>query len=191
MIALSKLAEQVNQALPQTQCRRCTYEDCAAYARAIASDGAPINQCPPGGEEGIARLAAVTGRAVIPLSTAHGTEGPLLVARINEAACIGCRLCVDVCPVDCVVGASKLMHSVVEGLCTGCELCVPVCPVDCISLHAVDAHKAGWTAWSQAQADQARERYAWHRQRGERDRSERDAALAAKGSARAKLSAAP
>lgn len=190
MIAHTSLAERINAALPQTQCRRCTYDDCRAYASAIADDGAPINQCPPGGEDGVARLAAITGRPVIALSAAHGVEGPLRLARIDEAACIGCTLCVDVCPVDCVVGAPKVMHGVIESLCTGCELCLPVCPVDCIAMHPADARKTGWQAWSPAQADQARERYAWHLQRIERDRSERDAALAAKGSARAKLSAA-
>ncbi len=191
MIDHAELAEKINAALPQTQCRRCTYDDCRAYATAIAAGLAPINQCPPGGQEGIERLARITGRPMIALSAEHGVEGPLRIARIAEAACIGCTLCVDVCPVDCIVGAPKVMHGVIEALCTGCELCLPACPVDCISLHTQRADKTGWQAWSPAQAKQARQRYAWHQRRGERDRSERDEALAAKASPRPKLSAAP
>jgi Na+-translocating ferredoxin:NAD+ oxidoreductase subunit B len=177
----ASLAELIDSALPQTQCTRCGYEDCRAYATAIADADAPINQCPPGGQEGVARLAAITGRPSMALSTAHGAEGPLRTARIDEAACIGCTLCIDACPVDCIVGAPKVMHGVIEPLCTGCELCLPACPVDCISMHTVDADRTGWSAWSSERAVQARERYAWHRSRGERDLAERDQALAAKG----------
>jgi Na+-translocating ferredoxin:NAD+ oxidoreductase subunit B len=187
----ASLAERINDALPQTQCKRCSYDDCRAYADAIAQGNAPINQCPPGGQEGVARLAAITGQATLPLSTQHGVEGPLRLARIDEAACIGCTLCVEVCPVDCVIGAPKVMHGVVEPLCTGCELCLPVCPVDCISMHAVDAAKSGWSAWSAAHAAQARERYASHRHRIERDRAERDSALEAKCKVRLNVSARP
>jgi Na+-translocating ferredoxin:NAD+ oxidoreductase subunit B len=187
----AELVDQIDAALPQTQCRRCTYDDCRAYAVAIAAGVAPINQCPPGGQEGVARLARITGRPVAALNPEHGTEGPLRLARIDEAACIGCTLCVDVCPVDCIVGAPKVMHGVIENLCTGCELCLPVCPVDCISMHAQDPEKTGWQAWGQALAKQARQRYAWHKRRGERDRVERDQALAAKGKGRPNLSAAP
>jgi Na+-translocating ferredoxin:NAD+ oxidoreductase subunit B len=179
------LVERIDQALPQTQCRRCGYDDCRAYAVAIADSGAPINQCPPGGQEGVLRLAAITGQAVTVLSAEHGNEGPLRVARIDEAACIGCTLCVDACPVDCIVGAPKLMHGVIERLCTGCDLCLPVCPVDCISMQPVSGERTGWQAWSEAQAAQSRERYAFHRFRIDRDRAERDQALAAKSRVRA------
>jgi Na+-translocating ferredoxin:NAD+ oxidoreductase subunit B len=189
VISSAKLTEPINNALPQTQCRRCGYDDCRAYATAIADGSAPINQCPPGGQEGIARLAAITGNTIVALSAPHGVEGPLRVARVEEAACIGCTLCVDVCPVDCLVGAPKVMHGVIESLCTGCELCLPVCPVDCITMHAVNVDKTGWQAWSPAQAQQARERYEWHQRRSERDRTERDQALDAKGSVRSTLTA--
>jgi Na+-translocating ferredoxin:NAD+ oxidoreductase subunit B len=177
------LAERIDQALPQTQCRRCGYDDCRAYAVAIADAGAPINQCPPGGAQGVARLAAITTRPVAALSAEHGNEGPLRVARIDEAACIGCTLCVEACPVDCIVGAPKVMHGVIERLCTGCDLCLPVCPVDCISMHAVSGERTGWQAWSEAQAEQSRERYTFHRVRIDRDRMEREQALAAKSRA--------
>jgi Na+-translocating ferredoxin:NAD+ oxidoreductase subunit B len=185
------LSARVDALLPQTQCTRCSYPDCRHYAEAIASGEAAINQCPPGGEEGIRRLAAVTARAVIPLNPEHGREGPRLLAVIDEAWCIGCTLCIKACPVDCIVGASKTMHTVIDAQCTGCELCVPACPVDCIELKPVTGAATGWAAWSQAQADEARARYAFHQLRTERDRRENDERLAAKAAEKlANLSAA-
>lgn len=174
------LADRIDAALPQTQCTRCGEPDCRRYAEAIAEGRAPINRCPPGGAEGIVRLAAVTGQPVLPLDPAHGAEGARQVAFVDEAWCIGCTLCIKACPVDCIVGAPRLMHTVIEPLCTGCELCVPACPVDCIVLEPATPGASGWAAWSAAQADQARERYHAHRWRVERDRRDHDARLAAK-----------
>jgi Na+-translocating ferredoxin:NAD+ oxidoreductase subunit B len=155
----------IDALLPQTQCTRCGYPDCRRYAEAIASGAAPINRCPPGGEEGVARLAGLLGVEPLPLDPAHGVEGPRLLAVIDEAWCIGCALCLKACPVDAIVGAAKQMHTVVDVDCTGCELCVPVCPVDCIGL--VPATRAtGWAAWSAPQAERARARYAAHQRRG-------------------------
>ena len=127
---LEALAQEIDAALPQTQYTRCGYPDCRAYAQAIASAQAAINQCPPGGQEGIARLAAITGQAEQPLSPDHGVQAPRAVAVIDEDWCIGCTLCQPVCPTDAIVGGNKLMHTVIERHCTGCELCIPVCPVD-------------------------------------------------------------
>ena len=149
----------LNDALPQTQCTRCGFPDCAAYARAIAEGQAAINQCPPGGQAGIERLAALTGQAVQPLNPEHGTEGPRHVAIIDEAWCIGCTLCIKACPTDAILGANKLMHTVIEPWCTGCELCIPVCPVDCISLENVTDVRTGWAAWSEQEARTSRARY--------------------------------
>ena len=146
-------------ALPQTQCTRCGFPDCAAYAQAIASGLAPINQCPPGGAEGVALLAQITGLPVLTLNPANGVEGPRAMAVIDEAWCIGCTLCIKACPVDAIMGSNKMMHTVIEAWCTGCELCVPVCPVDCISLENVTGSQSGWSAWSPAQAATARSRY--------------------------------
>lgn len=151
--------------MPQTQCTRCGYPDCATYARAIAEEGVPINQCPPGGSEGIARLAAITGQAPLPLSAEHGVEAPRTVAYIDEAWCIGCMLCIKACPTDAIVGSHKKMHTVVEPYCTGCELCIPVCPVDCIQLENASGNATGWAAWSGPLAQQARLRYQAHRER--------------------------
>ena len=134
---MTPLAARIHAALPQTQCTRCGYPDCAGYAQAVADGAAAINQCPPGGAEGIARLAALTQSATLPLNPTNGTEGPRSLAVIDEAWCIGCTLCIDACPTDAILGSNKLMHTVIEPYCTGCELCVPVCPVDCISLEPV------------------------------------------------------
>jgi Na+-translocating ferredoxin:NAD+ oxidoreductase subunit B len=153
-------AAQLLDALPQTQCTRCGYPDCAAYANAIAVAEAGINQCPPGGAEGVRRLAALTGLPATALDPAFGQEGPRSVVFIDEAWCIGCTLCIDACPTDAIVGSNKRMHTVIEDLCTGCELCLPVCPVDCIVLENASGTATGWAAWTAGQAQQARERYA-------------------------------
>ena len=160
------LAARIEAALPQTQCTRCGYADCAAYAHAIAAGDAGINQCPPGGAQGVARLAAITGLPVQALDPQYGVEGPRSVVVIDEDWCIGCTLCLDACPVDAIVGASKRMHTVVAEHCTGCELCIPVCPVDCIELvPAGDGNATGWVAWSPAQADNARMRHVQYQKR--------------------------
>jgi electron transport complex protein RnfB len=159
------LAERLDAALPQTQCTRCGYADCRAYAQAMASGQADINQCPPGGAEGIARLAAITGRDVVALNPAHGAAGPRKLMFVDEAWCIGCTLCIEACPVDCIVGAPKAMHTIIEDLCTGCELCLPACPVDCIGVEHATPGRSGWDAWSPADAERARVRYAVHRAR--------------------------
>lgn len=155
----------LNEALPQTQCTRCGFPDCAAYARAMAEGQAPINQCPPGGQEGIQRLSLLTGLPTLPLNPEHGTEGPRHVAIIDEAWCIGCTLCIKACPTDAILGANKLMHTVIEPWCTGCELCIPVCPVDCIALENVTDTRTGWAAWSAQEAQTAHTRYASRQKR--------------------------
>ena len=137
------LADRIEDVLPQTQCTKCGYDGCRPYAEAIAAGTADINQCPPGGAEGIARLSSVTGRKVIPLNPINGLERPRAVAYIDEALCIGCTLCIQACPVDAIVGAAKLMHTIVPDLCTGCDLCVNPCPVDCIVMYPV-TDTTGW-----------------------------------------------
>ncbi|HJV70012.1 electron transport complex subunit RsxB [Ideonella sp.] len=178
--AQAALAERLNDALPQTQCTRCGYPDCHGYAAAIATGEAGINQCPPGGAEGIARLAAIASSPVMALNPENGHEGPRGVAIIDESWCIGCTLCIKACPVDCIVGAAKKMHTVIEAECTGCELCLPACPVDCIAMAPVTGESSGWSAWSSAQAAQARERYAFRQRRLAREKRENDERLAAK-----------
>ena len=156
---MSSLADRINDALPQTQCTRCGYPDCKAYAQAIAHENAPINQCPPGGSKGIAVLAKLTQQAPVPLNPEHGVEAPMTVAVIDEAWCIGCTLCIKACPTDAILGSNKVMHTVIEAVCTGCDLCLPVCPVDCIEMVPVSGDKTAWAAWSPELATQARQRY--------------------------------
>lgn len=182
--APEELLAQIDATLPQTQCTRCGYPDCRAYAKAIATRAAPINQCPPGGQEGVRRLAALTGQPELPLNPDFGREGPLTVAVIDENWCIGCTLCIKACPTDAIVGSHKRMHTVLDAYCTGCDLCLPVCPVDCIRMQALSGEKTAWDAWSPAQADQARNRYAWHRQRLAREEQERLARNEAKAAAK-------
>ena len=170
----------LHAALPQTQCTRCGYPDCAAYARAIASGEAAINQCPPGGQDGVARLALITGLPALPLNAQHGTEGPRQIAIIDESWCIGCTLCIKACPTDAIVGSNKHMHTVIEPWCTGCELCIPVCPVDCIALENVTGERTGWAAWSQGEAETALNRYEARKVRLVREASEHDARQVAK-----------
>jgi len=124
----------IDALLPQTQCTRCGYPTCRAYAEAIAANRADIDRCPPGGAEGIAAMAALLGVAPKPLDPSTGVEGPPLVAVIDEDICIGCTKCIQACPVDAIVGASKVMHTILVDECTGCELCIPPCPVDCIRM---------------------------------------------------------
>lgn len=125
------LVEKVNGLLPQTQCGQCGYPGCRPYAAAIVEEDAPVNLCPPGGEDTMRRLAELLGRDPVPLEvTPPGTA----LAVVDEKLCIGCTYCRDVCPVDAIVGARQFMHTVIAAECTGCELCVPRCPVDCIRM---------------------------------------------------------
>ena len=139
------VADKVDKLLPQTQCGQCTYPGCRPYAEAIASGEADINQCPPGGEDTIKAIAELLGVEAKPLNAAHGEEPDTpLVAVIDEQMCIGCTLCIQACPVDCIVGAAKLMHTVIEAECTGCKLCLPPCPVDCIDMVSIKTEPANW-----------------------------------------------
>lgn len=179
-VVQSPLLGRIHDVLPQTQCKRCGYPDCLSYARAIASGEADINQCPPGGAEGVNRLAAITALPAKPIDPDFGAEGPRTVAFIDEDWCIGCTLCIVACPVDAIVGTNKRMHTVIEPHCTGCELCLPVCPVDCILLENVTGDATGWDAWSEAQASEARGRYELRAMRLEREADEHQQRLQAK-----------
>ena len=186
-----ELVDRIDALLPQTQCGQCGYGGCRPYAEAIAREGAEINRCPPGGAAGIADLAALLARAPPPLDPACGVEKPPLIARIVEADCIGCTKCIQACPVDAIVGAPKLMHTVLIDLCTGCELCLPPCPVDCIVM--VDAGRAAESALQRRQrADAARERFTARNARllREQERERRRAAADQASASRAAVLAA-
>jgi electron transport complex protein RnfB len=170
------LADRIDALLPQTQCEQCGYHGCRPYAEAIARGEAKINQCPPGGAAGIARLAALLDLPVLPLDPEHGVEKPRTLARIVEADCIGCTKCIQACPVDAIVGAAKLMHTVITDECTGCELCVPACPVDCIVLEPMPLNQVN----DPAHANAARLHFQRRETRLAREQSQREADLAAR-----------
>jgi Na+-translocating ferredoxin:NAD+ oxidoreductase subunit B len=168
------LADTIDALLPQTQCEQCGFHGCRPYAEAIASAEAGIDRCPPGGRAGIARLAALLDRPIVPLDTSHGIEKPRTLARVIEADCIGCTKCIQVCPVDAIVGAPKMMHAVISDLCTGCELCVPACPVDCIALDPMPLAQAD----DMVHADRARMHFVRREARLARERAAREVQLA-------------
>jgi electron transport complex protein RnfB len=172
-------ADAIDALLPQTQCTRCGYPSCREYAGAIAAGEAGINQCPPGGTETIIALSVLTGREITPLNVDNGIEAAPTVAFIDEERCIGCTKCLPPCPTDAIVGAPRLMHTVVAELCTGCELCVAPCPVDCISMIALVASPSR-TALSLPPAADSRARYLAHNERSARRAAERAALLADK-----------
>lgn len=156
---LTNLINNINDVLPQTQCTKCGYDGCKPYAAAIANNQALINRCPPGGDDGIAKLAQLLNKDIIPLDTECGIHKPLEVAIIHEEHCIGCTLCIQACPVDAILGANKLMHTILYDQCTGCELCVEPCPVDCIEMVAANRD------WTTQDAVAAKENYENRNQR--------------------------
>lgn len=166
---MNSVADRVDALLPQTQCTRCGYEGCRPYAEAVAVGAAGINQCPPGGSALIDELAHLLNLAPSPLDPRYGVEGPALVAVIDERLCIGCFKCVQACPVDAIVGAPKLMHTVIAAECSGCELCLPPCPVDCIAL----APRAETLPPPAAQAGLWRRRHGAHKERLAREQQAR------------------
>ncbi|MEA9604469.1 electron transport complex subunit RsxB [Polynucleobacter sp. JS-JIR-II-c23] len=192
MSQANNLIDQLEDILPQTQCTKCGYPDCRGYAQAMASGEALPNRCPPGGVEGIERLSKV----LIPIYPQDafelhptidpecGVERPRPVAFIDPQKCIGCTLCIQACPVDAIVGASKQMHVVLTEWCTGCDLCIPPCPVDCISMIDVTKNKTGWDAWSQELADISRQRYHDREIRLDREQKDNDGRLAKKAAAK-------
>jgi electron transport complex protein RnfB len=138
------LVDKIDAILPQTQCGQCGYPGCKPYATAIAEGEAEINLCPPGGEEGIQKLAELLGVDFKPFSGDAAALKEKSVAYIDENTCIGCTLCIQACPVDAISGAAKQMHTIIASECTGCELCVPPCPVDCISMIVIEEKISNW-----------------------------------------------
>lgn len=137
------LVEKIDAVLPQTQCGQCGHPGCKPYAEAIAKGEADINQCPPGGEEGIQKLADLLGVEFKPFGEGAAPKAKS-VALIDENTCIGCTLCIQACPVDAIVGAAKQMHTVIAKECTGCELCLAPCPVDCINMLPIEGDISSW-----------------------------------------------
>ncbi len=138
------LVGKIDAVLPQTQCGQCGYPGCKPYATAIAAGDADINRCPPGGEDGIRKLADLLGVEFKPFDEGAAQPKPRAVAFIDEAVCIGCTLCIQACPVDAILGSAKQMHTIIASECTGCELCVAPCPVDCISMRPLPTTVKNW-----------------------------------------------
>ena len=187
----TQLIQAIDTLLPQTQCTSCGYPDCRAYATAIAREQASYDQCPPGGQAGVRRIAEFLGKPEIPLNPEYGQESPRTTAVIDEQRCIGCKLCIQACPVDAIMGSAKRMHTVLTAYCTGCDLCLPPCPVDCIEM----VQLSDLAARGNGAADQllglsiddvatvARRRYEAHQLRIEREAGEREQRLKAKSNA--------
>ena len=151
--------EAIDAWLPQTQCTRCGFPSCRAYAEAIVAGAADFNQCPPGGDITLNALAALLHCPPKALNPAYGPTLARQRAVIDEPVCIGCRKCLEVCPIDAIIGARQMMHSVLDVECNGCGLCVPVCPVDCIALLPVVFVSTGpWPEYNQSEADHWRRR---------------------------------
>jgi len=187
-----QLIEAIDALLPQTQCTKCGYAGCLPYAEAIAFGEADIDQCPPGGAEGIGKLAGLLGRESKPLNPVNGMEKPRTAALIDESQCIGCMLCINACPTDAIIGAARQMHTVLTQYCTGCDLCLAPCPVDCIRMveladltSAGNVHAAALARQTVGEmAAEARERYAFHQERLMRQAKERAGRLAARAEAK-------
>ena len=191
-IQANELTDRLENALPQTQCTKCGYPDCRAYAEAMASGEALPNRCPPGGVNGIERLSKI----LVPIypqdafdlhhtiNPECGLERPRPLAFIDPQKCIGCTLCIQACPVDAIVGASKQMHVVLTEWCTGCDLCIPPCPVDCITMINVTGNQVGWDAWSSDLAEISRKRYHDREQRLDREQKDNDERLAKKAASK-------
>lgn len=198
-----QLIADIDSILPQTQCGQCGFAGCRPYATAIVEGQADIDQCPPGGEGGILKLAGLLGVSPKPLNTDHGVAKPRAVALIDEQACIGCTLCILACPVDAIVGAAKQAHTVITEECTGCELCIAPCPVDCISMvpprvsalgkdFETPITARGYLTDDEERmaADRARARHQFRLERLEREKQERERKLAQKAEAEKHASSA-
>ena len=145
------VADMIDQKLPQTQCGQCGYPGCKPYAKALAKGEAEVNLCIPGGEPTMLEIAEILKKDPKPMAAEATEPKPPMVALIDENLCIGCVLCIKACPVDAILGATKMMHTVIAKECTGCELCIPVCPVDCISMVTEEVSSKNWK-WPQPNA---------------------------------------
>ena len=139
------IVEQIDELLPQSQCGQCGYPGCKPYAEAVGNQGELINKCAPGGEQTMLRIATLLNVDPQPIEGDAELKQPeKQIAWIDESNCIGCTKCIQACPVDAIVGATRAMHTVITDLCTGCDLCVAPCPTDCIEMRPVPTTQDNW-----------------------------------------------
>jgi electron transport complex protein RnfB len=171
------LVDRIDRLLPQTQCEQCGFPGCRPYAEALARAEVDIDRCPPGGDSGAHALASLLGREPRPVDRSRGETKLPQIVWIDESVCIGCTKCIQACPVDAIIGASKRMHTIIEAECTGCELCIAPCPVDCIHIRPIinARHSA-----SEVGPERGRNRFAARLARHTRDEAERDLRLKAR-----------
>ena len=167
----TELIDRLSGVLPQTQCTKCGFDSCRAYALALADNEVPLNRCTTGGRTGIKKLAQLLGREELPPDTSLGEENPFSIAVIDESKCTGCTICIQACPVDAIIGTGKMMHTVIKDFCTGCELCIPKCPVDCIELKNISGTKPFSEIWNTNRATDARLRFERRQERLEDEKT--------------------
>lgn len=139
------VVERIDELLPQSQCGQCGYPGCRPYAEAVGTKGEKINRCAPGGEAVMQKIATLLNVDPQPIDgDADALEPVRMLAIIDESNCIGCTKCIQACPVDAIVGATRAMHTVISDLCTGCNLCVDPCPTQCIDLRPVAPTTQNW-----------------------------------------------
>ena len=148
------LINKITEALPQLQCKKCEYQDCKSYASSIIEKKEKTNKCDPGGMETQNQIIKILSKETyepIRQTKKHA------IADIVRDECIGCTICIKVCPVDAIVGAKHMIHRVLENQCNGCELCIDECPVNCMSM--IDSVGQKQWSWPSTQSIQSKEHY--------------------------------
>ena len=148
------LQDQIIESLPQLQCKKCEYPDCKSYAVSLIEKNEKTNKCEPGGTETEAQIKSILSNQSFNLPKQIKQHQ---IADIVREECIGCTICIKVCPVDAIIGARHMIHKVLESQCNGCELCIDQCPVNCMSMIQTKG-QISWT-WPSMQSEQSKKNY--------------------------------
>lgn len=155
--------DEVEKAMPGANCGGCGFAGCRAFAdSAVKAPDLEKHFCPVGGNEVMARVAAILGYEVkkkaplVAVVRCNGTcenrprinnyDG-LQSCRVKAAlfsgdtgcsyGCLGCGDCVEACQFDAIhMDLSTGLPVVDEEKCTACGACVKACPKDIIELRA-------------------------------------------------------